>query len=134
MSSVFNGWILGGFECSSHRRRDGHRLDMIASTKHEKFAHEDYRRLAELGIKTARDGLRWHLIEFGPGRFDFSSVAAQMDAAEKAGWQVIWDLFHYGYPDHVDIFAPDFASRFCEFAQAFARFHKARANTPLYFV
>ena len=34
------------------------------------------------------------------------------------GLQIIWDLFHYGSPDHVDQAAPDFPERFTDFAMA----------------
>lgn len=41
-------------------------------------------------------------------------------AAEHTGMQVIWDLCHYGWPDDVDIFKPEFVRRFCAFARSFA--------------
>ena len=68
---LFTSYLMGGFECSTHRRFDGRRLDMIEATCHERFADEDYQRLADLGMTTARDGLRWHLIESEPGVDDF---------------------------------------------------------------
>ena len=33
-------------------------------------------------------------------------------AARRAGVQVIWDLFHYGWPDDLDKFKPEFVNRF----------------------
>ena len=33
--------------------------------------------------------------------------------------QVIWDLFHYGWPDDIDIFSPEFVSRFASMVRAF---------------
>ncbi|RYI87935.1 MAG: beta-glucosidase, partial [Acetobacteraceae bacterium] len=60
--SLFPSTFLGGFECSTQRRRDGRRLDLIAGTRHDLMAVEDYRQLVEHGIKAARDGVRWHLI------------------------------------------------------------------------
>ena len=114
-------FVLGGFECSTHRRGgDGKRLDLIAATRHDRFAAEDYARLADIGIRTARDGIRWHRIEVAPGRYDFASVIPMLRAARRAGVQVIWDLFHYGWPDDLDIFAPEFVDRFAAFARAFA--------------
>ncbi len=117
---LFRSFILGGFECSTHRRGgDRKRLDLIEATRHDRFALDDYARLADLGIRTARDGIRWHKIEGSPGRFDFSSVVPMLRAARKVGIQVIWDLFHYGWPDDLDIFTPDFVDRFARMAGAF---------------
>src|SRR4051794_37304042 len=61
--ALFRSFFLGGFECSSHRRRDGRRLDLIAATRHDLLAFEDYQQLSEHGIRTARDGVRWHQVE-----------------------------------------------------------------------
>lgn len=123
---------MGGFECSTHRRRNGDRLDLIASTGHDRFANGDYRRLADLGILTARDGLRWHLIETEPFNYDFSSAEAQIAAAADAGVQVIWDIFHYGFPDDLDIFSDEFRERFASFAAAAAAHLAERSPGPLY--
>ena len=54
--------------CSTHRRRDGRRLDLIAATGHDRAVVLDYRAMLEHGIRTVRDGVRWHLIETMPGR------------------------------------------------------------------
>src|SRR5215210_6577847 len=90
--SLFNSFFLGGFECSTHRLASGRRLDMIAATGHDRHAAADYARLREHGIRTARDGVRWHLVESTPGRFDFSSVLPTLRAAREAGVQVLWDF------------------------------------------
>src|SRR5438045_249068 len=81
-NSIFQSFWIGGFECSTHRlprrktlgRFAGCRLDLIAATGHDQFALQDYARLQEVGIRTARDGVRWHLIEKSPFRYDFSSL------------------------------------------------------------
>ncbi len=66
---LFRSVFLGGFECSTHRRADGRRLDLIAATRHDALAEQDYRQLASNGIRAARDGVRWHLVEAAaPGR------------------------------------------------------------------
>lgn len=113
---------MGGFECSTHRNFRGQRLDVIAATRHEQFAAADYQRLINFGMRTTRDGIRWHLIETEPPQYDFSSAAEQVRAARTTGMQVIWDLFHYGYPDDLDIFSADFPIRFAAFAEAFVKF------------
>jgi len=118
---LFRSFVQGGFECSSHRLRTGRRLDVIAATGHDTHAASDYRQLAQMGMRTVRDGLRWHLIEPQPGRHDFSGFLPMARAARQAGTQVIWDLLHYGWPDDIDIWSPAFVDRFAAFARAAAR-------------
>src|ERR1051326_9484081 len=80
-SSVFQSFWMGGFECSTHRlprrkalgRFAGIRLDLVASTRHDELAFQDYERLQQIGIRTARDGVRWHLIAKNSS-YDFSSL------------------------------------------------------------
>ena len=61
--TLFRSFFLGGFECSTHRRKDGRRLDLIAATRHDILAEEDYRQLAEHGIRSGRDGGRWNVLQ-----------------------------------------------------------------------
>jgi beta-glucosidase/6-phospho-beta-glucosidase/beta-galactosidase len=116
--SLFQSFFMGGFECSCQRLRSGKRLDVMAATRHDQYAEADYKRLKEQGLYTARDGLRWHLIERTPGHYDFSSAIPMLRAARRTGIQIIWDLCHYGWPDDLDIFQPDFVRRFARFARA----------------
>ena len=117
--SPFRSFFMGGFECSTHRLRTGRRLDVIGASAYDRYALEDYRRLADVGMRTIRDGIRWHLIEPSPGKYDFSSVLPMLRAAREADVQVIWDVLHYGWPDDLDIFSDGFVSRFADFAAAF---------------
>ncbi|GGE03533.1 glycosyl transferase family 1 [Aureimonas endophytica] len=131
---LFRSFFQGGFESSSHRRaHDRQRIDMIAASYHDRFAREDYAELAHHGIRTVRDGLRWHLIEPEPGRYDWSSLKAQLEAAEATGTQVVWDILHYGWPDDLDIWRPEFVERFTRFAVEAARVIAAKTNgAPFY--
>ena len=88
--------------------RDGRRLDLLASTAHDRLVEEDYRSLMRQGISAARDGVRWHLIETAPGCYDWSSLLPMLRAARRMGLQVVWDLCHYGWPDHLDIWSEAF--------------------------
>lgn len=117
-TTSFASFFQAGFECSSHRRRDGVRLDLIRATGHDKHVLPDYALCRKLGFATVRDGLRWHLIEKAPGQYDWSSWMPALEAAERVGMQVIWDLFHYGAPDHLDPACESFAERFTDFALA----------------
>ncbi|MFC3608014.1 beta-glucosidase [Stutzerimonas tarimensis] len=119
--TLFDSFFLGGFECSTHRRADGRRLDMLAATGHDRWAAQDLTSLRLHGIRGVRDGFRWHLIERVPGQYDWSSVLPQVQAAAERETQVIWDLCHYGWPDDIDIWRPEFVERFARFAAAAAR-------------
>lgn len=138
--SVFQSFWIGGFECSTHRlpRRKamgtyaGTRLDLIASTRHDEFVLQDYQRLQDVGIRTARDGVRWHLIEKSPFRYEFSSLLPMLRAARETQTQVIWDLFHYGWPDGLNIWGAAFVDRFARFVRATAQVIFEETGGPIY--
>lgn len=131
-SRLFQSFWMAGFECSTHINSAGQRLDMMAALQHDRFCAEDYRRLREVGILCARDGLRWHLIDKG-GAYDWSSWIPMLEAARAEGIQVIWDLFHYGWPDDLDIFSVEFVNRFARFSGEAARIHREyTGETPFF--
>jgi hypothetical protein len=127
---LFRSFVQGGFECSTQRLHTGRRLDVIAATQHDTNARSDYQQLAQMGLCTVRDGARWHLIEHAPGSYDFSSFAPMVEASKATGTQVIWDLLHYGWPDDLDIWQPDFVTRFAAFARATALAFREITDEP----
>ncbi len=138
-TGLFQSFLQAGFECSTHRLRaqegeaKGKRLDVIAATDHDIHTAADYRQLASHNIRTTRDGLRWHLIETTPGHYDWSSFTPMLKAASDTGTQVIWDLLHYGWPDDIDIWSPQFVKRFARFAAAAAQLVKDQTDAiPFY--
>ena len=122
---------MGGFECSTHGLPGGKRLDLLESTRHAAHAAQDFQQLQNLGIRTVRSGLRWHRIEREPGRYDFSCDLDMIRAAQATGTQVIWDLFHDGWPDFLDIFSEAFVERFRLFSLAAVRVLKNYTRGPL---
>jgi hypothetical protein len=131
--TLFQSAFLGGFECSTHRRDDGRRLDLIAATGHDRVVMQDYRAMLRHGIRTVRDGVRWHLIETSSGRYDWSSFLPMLRAARDLDVQVVWDLCHYGVPDDIDIWRPQFVDRFARFAAAVARLVREETDAvPFY--
>lgn len=110
----------------------GLRLDLIAATRHDEFALQDYARLQEFGIRTARDGIRWHLIEKAPFRYDFSSLVPMLRAARETQTQVIWDFLHYGWPDGLNIWSAAFVDRFGRFARAAAEVILEETGGPIF--
>jgi beta-glucosidase/6-phospho-beta-glucosidase/beta-galactosidase len=128
--ALFRSFFLGGFECSTHRLSTGRRLDLIHATRHDELAARDYELLQRYGIRTARDGFRWHLIEQRPRVYDFQSAVGLLEAARKTGMQVVWDLWHYGWPDDIDIFSAQFVDRFAAYAKATAVFISDYDDAP----
>lgn len=125
---MFETFFIAGFECATHRRRDGLRVDSIAAQQHDRWAARDYAMLAEHAFGAARDGLRWHLAEPVRGSYDWSSWLPQLRGARDAGVRVIWDLWHYGTPDWLGIFERGFPDRFAEFARAAAEVHRREVD------
>jgi beta-glucosidase/6-phospho-beta-glucosidase/beta-galactosidase len=129
---IFRSFWMAGFESSCHINASHRRLDMIAGVHHDLLAATDYALIRDVGMLTARDGIRWHLVDRSGG-FDFSSLVPLADAADKAGVQVIWNLCHYGWPDDLDIFTPKFVDRFARFSSAVAAFFFDRSEeVPVY--
>ncbi len=133
-SANFQSFFQGGFECSSQRRRDGRRLDLIAQTGHDVRAAADYRLLARHGLRTVRDGVRWHLVERRPRRFELDSFLPMLRAANATGTQVVWDLLHYGWPSTIDIWRPEFVPRFVDFVRVIAQTVRDESDQIPYYV
>lgn len=131
---ILKSFFGGGFECSTHKRPSGERLDLIGATQHDRFAHLDYRRFEHQGLRVAREGVRWHLVEAEPGRYDFSSVLPIVQAARATETQVIWDLCHFGWPDHLDVFKPEFVESLARYGVAFAKWLANEMEGPGFFV
>lgn len=129
---MFESFFLAGFECATGYNARGEWIDQIAATQHDRFADDDYRRLREVGIRACRDGVRWPLVD-RRGRYDFSSVRPMLEAGLRHGIRVVWDLFHYGYPDDVDLFSDEFPERFADYCYAVARFIGRHTDGPCYF-
>ncbi|HEU5304168.1 MAG TPA: hypothetical protein VFU40_05940, partial [Gemmatimonadales bacterium] len=103
MTGLFRSYWMAGFESSCQINRHGHRIDLIAATQHDRLIDEDYALLREMDIATAREGMRWHLIDRGR-RMDFSSVQPMVEAAARHEIQVLWNLCHYGWPEDVHLY------------------------------
>ncbi len=138
---MFRSFFLGGFESTTARNMRGQWIDQIAATEHDVRVDEDYRLLRETGLLAAREAVRWPLVDQG-GRLDLRSVDPFLAASERHGVDVIWDLFHYGYPEDLDPFSGAFIERFAAYCHAAANYISARTagtcsftpvNEPSYF-
>jgi beta-glucosidase/6-phospho-beta-glucosidase/beta-galactosidase len=132
-SRLFRSFWMAGFESSCHINSRGHRLDLIAATQHDQLVDEDYARLREMDIRTAREGMRWHRIDRGR-RMDFSSLLPMVEAAERHGIQVLWNLCHYGWPEDVNLFSSGFVERFARYCGAVARLISDHTDTVPFYI
>ena len=129
---MFKSFFFAGFECATGYNAIGEWIDQVAATHHDKNADSDYKLLREVGIRAAREAIRWPLVDRA-GRYDFTSVRPFLEASEKYGIEVIWDLFHYGYPDDLDLVSEEFPRRFSEYCYAAARFICRNQSGACYF-
>ena len=130
---MFKSFFFAGFECATGYNARGEWIDQVAATHHDRHADEDYGRLREVGIRAAREAIRWPLVDKGGGQYDFSTAEPFFQASRKHGIEVIWDLFHYGYPNDLDLFSEEFPKRFSDYCYAAAQHICARSHGTCYF-
>lgn len=129
---LFDSFFLAGFEGTTAINMHGQWIDQIAATAHDRHADEDYRRLREMGLLAARDCIRWPLVD-RRGQCNFSSARPVIEASRRHGIDVIWDLFHYGYPVDLDPFSEEFAKRFAGYCYEAALFVRAHQDGRCFF-
>lgn len=129
---MFKSFFLAGFECATGYNSSREWIDQVAATHHDLHADEDYLRLKDVGIFAAREAIRWPLVDT-MGKFDFSSVEPFLRAGRKHGIEIIWDLFHYGYPNDVDLFSDSFPERFASYCRAAATYLCSKQPGTCYF-
>src|SRR5438105_6499226 len=134
--TLFGSLFLGGIECANHGTPEGHRMDVIAATQHDRFAADDYARCRSVGIRAVREAARWPIADRA-GRIDVTEVRRLARLGREHGLTLIWDLFHYGYPDDLDPasdgFADAFHDRFRDFAAAVGRVVQAETDGPTWY-
>lgn len=119
---MFRSFFLAGFEGSTGYNKHGRWFDQVVATGHDQTVDEDYRQLSRLDIHGARESVRWPLVDLGRSRYDFSTVDPFLEAARRHGVEVIWDLFHYGYPVKLDPWSDEFRKRFADYCYAVGRY------------
>ncbi len=129
---MFRSFFLGGFECATGYNRSRQWIDQIAATQHDRHLDEDYARVRRAGIESVREGIRWPLVDRA-GRYDFTEIGNMLRASRKHKLELLFDLFHYGYPPGVDIFGENFADRFAEYCYHVARYIERNSEGPFYF-
>ena len=92
---MFRSFFLAGFEGSTGYNRHGQWFDQVVATGHDKTVDHDYQNLAELGIRGARETIRWAIEPIGHGemigtvgllRFDFEQRRAEVGYELARHW------------------------------------------------
>lgn len=103
---------------------------MVAATQHDRFIAQDYGALSALGIRTVREGICWPRIESADGSLNFSDLCQFLQQARKQGIEIIWDLLHFGWPDHLEVFDQAWLNSFERLASGFAKLLKEEWAEP----
>lgn len=109
------------------------RVDEMEKAGHYIHYKEDFRLVAETGIKYLRYGPPYYNVHKGPGQYDWSFTDESFRAIKEMGIIPIVDLCHFGVPDWMGNFQnPQFPEIFAEYASAFAkRFPDLKYYTPI---
>lgn len=110
-------------ENSDFQRRKGralYRQDEVKLIRHDEFLDTDYQLLVDIGCTGVRDAARWYVTHPAPGVFDWSWLDRVVAAARTFKLRLYLDLWHYGYPDWLDIMSADAPRHFAEFARQIA--------------
>lgn len=97
------------------------RQDEINLIRHDEFLEADYQLLVEAGCVGVRDGAWWYRSHPAPGTFHWTWLDRVVAAANKYNLKLYLDLWHYGYPDWLDILSPDAPMHFADFARQIAQ-------------
>lgn len=115
----FSSFWQGGFEGADHINSAGEKLSMNVLNGHQSLFFGDYERLRLLGVRSVRESIGWRLAESEPEETR-ALLAAKMRAARESGIQINWTLCHYGWPEDLTLFSPDFVPRFAVFCHRMA--------------
>lgn len=110
-------------ENSDFQRRKGKKIvrhDEVNLIRHDEFLEVDYQLLAGLGMVGVRDAARWYVTHPARGQFDWSWLDRVVAINQQHGFKFYVDLWHYGYPDWLDLMSAEAVEQFAEFARQIA--------------
>ena len=98
-----------------------YRQDEVRLIRHDEFLDTDYQLLANAGCVGVRDAAWWYISHPAPDTFNWSWLDRVVATAEKYDLKLYLDLWHYGYPDWLDILSHDAPLHFADFARRIAQ-------------
>ena len=121
MTQCIEFWAF--IENSDFERYKGdqlYRQDEIVLSQHDRLLEDDYRILKAAGTVGVRDAARWYVTHPAPGVYDWTWLDRVVETAERHELKLYVDLWHYGYPDWLDLMSPDAPAHFADFARQIA--------------
>jgi beta-glucosidase len=113
----------------------GRTLDEYELTQHYDRWREDLDLMAEVGVRYARYGIPWHLINPTPNTWDWRFADQSLERMLALGINPIVDLVHYGLPGWIEnaYLNPNFPRYMSEYARRTAERFQGRIHlwTPL---
>lgn len=105
------------------RRKDDslYRQDEIRLIRHDEFLDTDYQLLVDAGCVGVREAAWWYVSHPSPGTFNWTWLDRVVESSEKYNLKLYLDLWHYGYPDWLDILSADAPMHLADFAYQIAR-------------
>lgn len=98
-----------------------YRQDEVRLIRHDEFLETDYQLMLQAGCAGIRDAARWYVSHPAPGCYDWTWLDRVVAAAEKHHLKLYLDLWHYGYPDWLDILSAEAPFHFADFARQIAK-------------
>lgn len=121
MTDCIEFWAL--VEDSDFERMKGDevsRIDEIVLTQHDRLLDDDYRLMKAAGTVGVRDSARWYLTNPAPGVYNWEWLDRVVDAAQRHELKLYLDVWHYGYPDWLNLLDPDAPTHFADFTRQIA--------------
>lgn len=103
-----------------HKNGSLYRQDEVRLIRHDEFLERDYQLLVDAGCVGVRDAAWWYVSHPAPGIFNWLWLDRVVAAADRYKLKLYLDLWHYGYPDWLDILSPDAPNHFAGFAREIA--------------
>ena len=103
------------------KKKSLYRQDEVNLIRHDEFLDIDYQLMVSAGCVGIRDAARWYISNPAPGVYDWTWLDQVVTAAERHQLKLYLDLWHYGYPDWMDILSPEAPLQFADFASQIAR-------------
>jgi hypothetical protein len=103
------------------KKKSLYRQDEVKLIRHDEFLEVDYQLMVDAGCVGIRDAARWYISHPATGDFNWTWLDRVVAASEKYHLKLYLDLWHYGYPDWMDILSPEAPIRFADFARQIAQ-------------